>query len=66
MTYKFKLNDFVHFDYHPITGVGKIKGVAVTEMPVVGVTYIVDIGETFDETYPYTSVAIPEIHLTKL
>lgn len=61
--YKFKEDDFVDFDYHTIKGCGKVCGVSLTDLPLIGKHYIVRViqaeGIDHDE-YPFSCVSIPE------
>jgi len=72
VTFKYKHMDLVNVNLGPnsISGIGRIKGVATTEMPVVGHIYIVDM-IAFDnenvipnETYPFDTISVPENHLS--
>lgn len=65
MTYKFKMNDKVFFDYAPVKGIGIVKGVATVEMAVIGATYIIEAPSIYSEYYPFTHIVVPEIHLSK-
>lgn len=66
MSYKFKLGQEVSFFYAPIKGIGVVRGIAIAELAVIGVTYIIETNDVYSKDYPYTSIAVPEIHLTKL
>jgi hypothetical protein len=68
--YRFQNETHVKFDNGNIKGTGRIKGIATNELPVIGVTWIIEIEtlSTFEGTpiiYHYSCLAIPDIHVTK-
>jgi hypothetical protein len=48
-----------------ISGIGRIKGIAITEQPYIGATYIIEDVSKFipNDTYPYTHLVMAEIHI---
>lgn len=58
---KYALNEIVEYDLDTIKGMGKVVGIATSELPVIGRTYIIeDISGNFpSKLYPYTHLAIP-------
>ena len=68
MTYNFKEDDLVDFDYHTIKGCGKVCGVVMADLPIIGKHYIVRVIQAsgIDENAcPFSCVSIPE-HAMKL
>lgn len=62
----FKENDLVEINYNGITGTGRIRGIAVGELPIVGKHYIVAINADVNitvEDYPYSCISVPECGL---
>lgn len=68
--YNFAQKDLVAFDYGGVAGYGSIAGVATTELPILGHYYIVDTHISNQnlpsDTYPFTTVTVPEIGIVKL
>ena len=63
--YKFEQDEIVTFSYDFLIGVGMIKGVATTAMPVVGRMWIVEVfthscPQIPSDVYPFNTVCIPE------
>lgn len=61
--YKFKQNDIVRFDDGAIIGTGKICGVAVAPLPVIGAGYIIEVHE-MNVANDYTHIAMFEYHIS--
>lgn len=45
---------------------GRINGIAMTEAPGIGATYIIQLDQDLSPTYPYTHISIPASMLTVL
>ncbi len=67
---KYKQNDLVKFDLkNGVSGIGEVLGLSHTEMPVIGVGYIIRvIHNTGDaaipnETYPFTHITCSEVFM---
>lgn len=62
----YKQNDEVRFSWNNVSGTGRIKGKATTEVPVIGAMWIVEIEEsTIDALlYPYSCISLPEHSIT--
>lgn len=58
---KYAANEIVEYDLDMVKGTGKIVGIATSELPVIGYTYIVeDLSGNFpSKLYPYTHLAVP-------
>lgn len=67
--YVFKLNELVNFDTGLVKGCGLIKGMISPMLNPVGKSYIVEILESDahfpNETYPYTTIIIFDIFISK-
>jgi len=70
MTYKFSESQHVTFNYSGMTGVGYIRGVSTTELPIVGCTYIIEVSRSNmdlpTDEYPFSTLCIPEIGIKEL
>lgn len=62
--YKFDQGDIVAFKQDGKDIYGYVRGVALTPVPGLGATFIVELDERI-EGYPYTHIAVPESMLTK-
>lgn len=68
--YRFKSDERVAFSYGGTDGYGTIVGVATTEVPILGVFYIINVlksnKELPNDEYPFTTIAMPEIGMLRL
>jgi len=68
--FNFAQNDIVAFTVGDLKGYGKIVGCSTIELPVLGRMYIVEVITSTQplpsDTYPFTTIAVPEIHLDKV
>lgn len=67
--FKFAQNQVVQFFLtQEIRGKGQIVGCATTELPVMGRNYIVKVldGDFPSKDYPFDTIIVPEINLSKL
>lgn len=61
---KYSQNQRVAFDNGTIKGTGKVVGVALSEQPIIGATFIIEPDEPItNSTYPYTHFVCTELHL---
>lgn len=67
--YKFQDGEIVEFNQFPISGVGRIKGVANEGVAVLGATYIVEVISSTvtlpNSDYPYKTIAVFESNIIK-
>jgi hypothetical protein len=64
---KYPYDTIVDFTIGSFKGTGKIKGVALNEQAFLGASYIIEVLESNNpipnETYPYTTIMVPEIYI---
>ena len=65
--YKFEHDEIVAYDNGVLCGIGQIKGVCGTELPVIGVMYILkDLSHALPtKEYPFDHFACAECHMKK-
>ncbi len=64
---KYSQNQRVAFDNGTIKGTGKVVGVALSEQPIIGATFIIEPDEPItNSTYPYTHFVCTELHLKEV
>lgn len=68
--YNFAEKDLVAFDFSGVSGYGSIVGVATTDVPILGCYYMIKVNvsnrELPNDTYPFTTISMPEIGIVKL
>lgn len=68
--YNYAEKDHVAFSFNTIEGYGQIVGVATSEVPILGCYYMVKVLTSNqnlpNDTYPFTTISMPEIGLAKL
>jgi hypothetical protein len=66
VSYAFKQGDRVSVNHGPISGIGIIKGVSSSEMPIIGAMYIVEMvvfsssQKIPNAEYPFDHLAVPQ------
>jgi hypothetical protein len=61
---KYSQDQRVAFNNGVIKGTGKVVGVALSEQPIIGTTFIIEPDEPIsNSTYPYTHFVCAELHL---
>lgn len=65
----FKPNEKVYFDNGPVKGYGYIRGIAGSELPLLGKNWIIEVAESNppipNDTYPYSFVAFFESQISR-
>lgn len=68
--YNFAEKEYAAFSFNNIEGYGQIVGVATSEVPILGCYYMVKVMTSNqnlpNDTYPFTTISMPEIGLAKL
>ena len=65
----YKEGDLVRFNLGPVTGEGKIRGLATTALPSIGAIWIVEVVKSMNldrKLYPFSCLVAPESLLTLL
>ena len=65
LAFKFTYGQLIRYDNGVISGPGMVVGIAANDLPVVGVSWIVEdlSGQFPNDSYPYKSFVVMDCHL---